>query len=189
MSRLFSAIVDWITVAIPDACSGWLLQAYRRPFGFLLAVVILPLGILFAAAQTVNTGLWRRQTLHNLHVTARLASEIVDETLGETVRFEQTLAADPSFAEALKRKDRVALSGRLRETMAFLPRVDLATAINAEGVVVASFPVRPELTGRIVRLMARSSTRCSCGRKRRCRAPKRRNAYERERKTPSADRG
>lgn len=150
MTRAIAAVVDWITVAIPDAFSGWLLQAYRRPFGFLLAVVILPLGILFAAAQTVNTALWRRQTLHNLHVTARLASEIVDETLGETVRFEQRLAAEPAFAEALKRRDRVELSERLQETMAFLPRVELATAISSEGVVMASFPVRPELTGRIV---------------------------------------
>ena len=150
MTRLLRAAMDWVMVTLPDACSGWLLQAYRRPFVFLLAVVVLPLAILFVTAQTVNTALWRRQSLHNLHVTARLASEIVDETLGETFRFEQMLAAEPAFADALRRRDQRQLSQRLQEAMAFLPRVDLVTAISPEGIVVASAPSRPELPGRIV---------------------------------------
>ena len=150
MTRFLRAAMDWVTMTLPDAFSGWLLQAYRRPFAFLLGVVVLPLAILFVTAQTVNTALWRRQTLHNLHVTARLASEIVEETLGETFRFEQMLAAEPAFAEALKRRDQAQLGRRLGDALAFLPRVDLATAITPEGIIVASAPSRPELTGRIV---------------------------------------
>src|SRR6185295_7737927 len=69
----------WVTETVPDAFSGWLLGAYRRPLRFLLTVVILPLVILFATVHAIHVSLWQRHILHNLHVTARLAAEIVDE--------------------------------------------------------------------------------------------------------------
>ena len=50
MTRLLRAAMDWVMVTLPGACSGWFLQASRRPFGSLLAVVVLPLAILFVTA-------------------------------------------------------------------------------------------------------------------------------------------
>lgn len=133
---------EWVTVALPDACSSWLLRAYRRPLPVLLGFVILPLGAVFLATHLMNAALWRTQTLHNLKVTARLAAEIVDETLDETFRFERLLAAQPGFAEAVRRRDAAELAARLERTLTLTPRVDLAFVISPEGEPLAAFPYR-----------------------------------------------
>ena len=140
--RLIALLREWATVRLPDACSAWLLRAYRRPLPVLLGFVILPLGPLFIATHLLNVALWRRQTLHNLKVTARLASEIVEETLDETFRFERQLTAQPGFVEAVRRRDTAELAKRLEQTLTFTPRVDLAFVIEPGGQPLASFPFR-----------------------------------------------
>jgi C4-dicarboxylate-specific signal transduction histidine kinase len=130
--------------------SGLFLRAYRRPLRFLLGLVILPLALAAWLAYAANAGLWREQTLHNLGVTARLAAEIIDETLESSLRFSRLLAAQPGFAEALRRGDRETLARRLREALPFADRLDLAMVVGLDGAVVAAAPDRPELIGRHV---------------------------------------
>ena len=133
---------EWITVALPDAFSSWLLRAFRRPLPVLLGLVILPLGAVFFATHVMSVALWRAQTLHNLKVTARLAAEIVDETLQETFRFERLLATQPGFAEAVRRRDAAELAKRLEHTLTLTPRVDLAFVVSPAGEALTSFPYR-----------------------------------------------
>lgn len=135
-----SAWREWVMETVPNAFSAWLLAAYRRPLLFLLTVVILPLVLVFVAAHIMNVSLWRTQTLSNLHVTARLAAEIVNETLEETFRFEQQLAADPDVQDALRRRDAATLAQHLAQAIAFAPRVDLALAFAPDGQVIAATP-------------------------------------------------
>jgi hypothetical protein len=141
----------WITVRLPAAFSNWMLQAYRRPVQSILGLVILPLGVLFLATQLVNISLWRQQTLRNLEVTAKLASEIITGSLEETFRFEDLLIARPEFLEAVRRGDGESVSRQLGEVLSFLPRVDQAIVVSPSGRVIAAFPVQPELIGQDVR--------------------------------------
>jgi hypothetical protein len=140
----------WFDVRLTDVFSSWLLHAYRRPIGFLTGLVLLPTALIGGFAYWSSANLWREQTLHNLGVTARLAAEIIAETLDETVRFEQRVAAHPGFLEALKRRDRPHLAQYLDQALKFTPRVDLAMILSPEGQVVACVPDRPELIGRSV---------------------------------------
>lgn len=122
--------------------SRGLLWAYRRPAAFLAGLVFLPIACLVAVTYQSSVVLWREQTLHNLRVTARLGSEIVAETLGDTLRLERMLATEPGFVEAVERRDRAYLARRFHELLRVLPRVDLMMAIAADGEVVASHPDR-----------------------------------------------
>ena len=122
------------------AFSSWFLSAYRRPLRVLLGLIVLPMVGLFIPMQLASVSLWRRQTLHNLGVTARLAAEIVDETLEDTFRFEEMLAADPRFQDAVARRDVMQLGRRLEDVLAFTPRVELALVLSPEGTVIASVP-------------------------------------------------
>ncbi|MBI4342155.1 MAG: cache domain-containing protein [Candidatus Omnitrophica bacterium] len=143
-----SALRRWFTQTLPDAYSSWILEGHRRPLTFLLALVVLPLAAIFFLTHLMNVSLWREQSLKNLQVTARLASEIIDETLTESFRFEQLLAAQPEFRQAMRRRDRVQLTPRLQQTLAFTPRVEAALVMTPEGQVVASMPESPALAGR-----------------------------------------
>jgi hypothetical protein len=143
-----AAVRDWFTLTLPDLTSGWLLRAYRRPLPVLLSVVVLPLSSIFAATYIMNTALWRRQTLHNLTVTARLAAEIVNETLEETFRTERLLASHPGFIDAVRRVDKEELGKRLEQTLTLTPRVDLAHVIDPDGRSLASFPFRARIDER-----------------------------------------
>jgi hypothetical protein len=106
------------------------------------------LGAIFIATSVMNTALWRRQVLQNLTVTARLAAEIVDETLEETFRTERLLAAQPGFIEAVRRGDKEALGARLEQTLTLTPRVDVAHVIDLEGRSLASFPFQARIDER-----------------------------------------
>lgn len=140
---------DWLSAAIPRYFSTWLLWSYRRPLGFVLALGLVPLLIILAVTYQLNVTLWRQQTLHNLGVTARLAAEIVEETLQETIRFESLLASQPAFVEAVEQRDRPELAKRLADSLLLIPRVDLGMVLSPEGDVVASAPAS-DLVGRNV---------------------------------------
>jgi C4-dicarboxylate-specific signal transduction histidine kinase len=133
-----------------DAFSEWLLKAYRRPLPFLLTLVVLPLLLVLIPTYLLNRTLWLEQRLHHLHTTSRLAAEIIEETLHDTLRAEQILAAQPGLAEAVRRRDAKQLGARLEETLAFLPRVDAAFVLDLEGTVLGAAPHRAELIGRMV---------------------------------------
>ena len=141
---------EWLTVTVPGYFSSWLLKAYRRPLRSLLALVVLPVVAVFVGTQTVSVSLWRQQALRHLAVTARLAAEIVDETIEETLRFEGQLAAQPEFEDAVSRRDRPAMTRHLQAALAFIPRVDLALVISPQGEVLAAFPADLNLVGRTV---------------------------------------
>ena len=145
--RVLSALWGWVTMTVPDTFSGWLMYAFRRPLLFLLSVVIVPLVILFVSTTMASTALWRRQSLHNLEVTARLAAEIVDETLADTFRFEQQLAAQPAFIDAVRLGNGPEASRHLQDTLAVLPRVAQAGRVSRPGCEVRF--VGPEPLARI----------------------------------------
>lgn len=134
----------WVTETVPDACSAWLLRAYRRPLRFLLTAVVLPLVLLFATVHAIHIALWQRHILHNLHVTARLASEIVDETLEETLRFGRLTASHREFTAAVQARDADALRRQLEEAISFLPRVDRALVADPDGHVISAYPATPD---------------------------------------------
>ena len=148
MMRLLSPLREWFTVTLPDAVSSWLLDAFRRPLPFLMGLVVLPLAAIFVTTYVMSTRLWRHQALNNLTVTARLAAEIVDETLTETLRFERALAAQPGFAEAIRRRQTAELARQLEQALILTPRVDFAVVMSPDGTVLTSFPPAPLLAGR-----------------------------------------
>lgn len=125
---------------MPRVFSAWLLRSFRRPVGFLLGLTLLPLALILAATYQANTTLWREQILHNLGVAARLAAEIVDETLTETLRFERLLAEQPDIREGVRHRDSTRLTQRLQEALRFIPRVHSATVVDLQGNVLAAVP-------------------------------------------------
>jgi hypothetical protein len=145
--RLMGYIREWATLTLPSLFSAWLLQAYRRPLKFLVGLVIVPLALIFLTTQLMNVALWRQQTLRNLQVTARLAAEIVEGSLGETFRFEEMIAAQPGFVEAVQRGERSTLTRQLIGSLTLIPHVDRALVTSAEGKVLATAPDQPELIG------------------------------------------
>ncbi len=128
----------WLTVTLPSTLSTWMLRSYRRPFGFLFGVVLTPLVVIMAFTYWLNVSLWRQQTLHNLGVSARLAAEIVQETLAETERFERQLASQPGFVEAVHRQDRTQITRALQDALPFIPRVDGALVSTPQGGILAA---------------------------------------------------
>src|SRR5688572_20739817 len=116
-------IMDWLS----DRVAAVFLAAYRRPAAFLISLVILPIIIILVSTYQTTVRLCRKQAMHNLVVTARLASHTIDETLQDTIRFEQLIAGQPGFNEALKRKDAGMMTRHLQEVVQFVPRVNSAT--------------------------------------------------------------
>jgi hypothetical protein len=144
------ALRTWITVRLPATFSNWMLKAYRRPVQSILGLVILPLAVLFLSTQLINISLWRKQTLRNLGVTAKLASEIITGSLEETFRFEDLLIARPEFVEAVRLGDEPSISRQLGEILNLLPPVDQAMVVSLSGRVIAAYPSQPELLGQDV---------------------------------------
>ena len=136
-------LVEWVTGALPARLSEWMLGAYRRPLPVLLGLVVLPLALLLFATSAVSISLWRQQALSHLRVSARLAAEIVDETLGESLHLEEMVAAQTGFADAVAQRNGAELRRRLDEALAFLPRVDLVLVLTPEGELLAEAPARP----------------------------------------------
>ena len=132
---------------LAERWSALLLQAYRRPLGLLLVLVVLPLLLIAAVSYRVNTSVWRAQTLHNLSVTARLGSEILAETLDESSRFAEMLAADPRLVELIQIGDPAAIGSRLQEALSFAKHLDEALILTPTGTVMAASADRPELLG------------------------------------------
>lgn len=145
-----SRLRQLVSVNIPDHFRAWFLQAYRHPLPFLSGLGVLPLVLIIGLTYQVNANLWRRQTLHNLGVTARLAAEIIKETLEETLRFERMLIAQPGIGNELKTQDRARLTHRLQHALTFMPRVDRAMLLTLQGQVVAAHPNHPGLIGSTV---------------------------------------
>jgi len=130
---------EWVTLEVPSRFSAWLLRAYRRPLGFLLGLVIVPLAVVIALTHHANVTLGRRQALQNLRMTARLAAQAVGEALTQTLRLQQLIAAQPLFADAIQRRDADALTGSLRDLLRVIPIVDEAVVSTPDGgVIVAS---------------------------------------------------
>ena len=128
------------------ALTGWMLWAYRRPRTFLVGCVILPLLLMLVFAYRFNATLWRRHLLDNLHVTSRLAAEIVDETRQETLRFETLLTAQPGFLDDVQQRNRQQLAQRLQAALGLVPRAEAALVTTLQGDVLASFPEPSDLT-------------------------------------------
>lgn len=128
---------------------GWL-SAYRRPWPFLIVLIVFPLCLVLWLTYRSSLSLTRQQALHNLHTIARLASEIVDQTLQETLRFEELLAAQPEFVKALKRGDRVSLTQRIYEILPFSLRVDAVIVLTTKGEILATSPNALESVGLFV---------------------------------------
>ena len=141
------AIRQWLTSTLPQIISAWMLPNYRRPLGFLIGLGVVPLGIILLVAYQLNVSLWRTQALHNLHVTARLASRIIEETLSETVGFERAVAAQPEFLQHLQLRDRAGLRQDMERVLALMPRTDFGMVLSLEAEVLAVYPEHPELIG------------------------------------------
>jgi hypothetical protein len=133
---------EWVTLNVSSRLSAWLLRAYRRPLGFLVGLVILPLAVVVLLTHHANVTLGRRQALQNLRMTAQLAAQAVEETLKQTLRLEQLIAAQPLFVEAVQRRDAAYLTDSLRDLLRFAPTLDQALATTPEGDVIASYPSR-----------------------------------------------
>ena len=132
-----------ITVVLSSAWSTLLLRAYRRPLGFLLGLIAVPLVVIASATYAISTSLWRAQTLHNLGVTARLGAEIIAETLDESSRFAELLAAEEGLVDELRRNERENLAQRLKEALRFDTRLDLAVILAPTGSVLAASSDEP----------------------------------------------
>ena len=123
-----------------EALRVWQLQAYSKPLRFFSFLVILPLVLVLFTTHRVNVALGRRQALHNLGVTAELAAQLVDRTLQETRLFEQMLATQPAFRQAIQRGDGPPLTKLLEDALQLVPRVSRAAVSTPEGTVIAVFP-------------------------------------------------
>ncbi len=137
----------WVRLDLPGYCSAWLLSANRRPLPFLLTLVVGPLLVILAVTHGVNVRLARRQALHRLTMTARLAALIVEETLGETWLLERATAASPEFHDALRARHAARLSELVRHAFTVTSRVDVALVLAPDGTILATVPARPEVIG------------------------------------------
>lgn len=135
------------TEAFSAALSERLLQAYRKPLGFLLGLVLFPLALMAVVTYRLGVQGQERQAFHHLGVTAHLAAEIVDETLAHTVQLERVLAAQPGFAQALLDRNAAWLGTRLTEALAFSPRISALSVLTPEGTVLATAPEAPARLG------------------------------------------
>lgn len=132
---------------LPRSIPNWLLQSYRRPVGLFAGLLVLPLSVVLIVTYRVHLSLWRQQTLQNLHVTARLGAEIVNETLEGTLDVERRLVGERNFVESVKRRDADDITQQLREALRFARRVSAAVVMSPEGTVVAVYPESDSLVG------------------------------------------
>ena len=138
------------TVTFLESLRSWQLRAYSKPLRFLFLLVILPLAVVLFATHRVNVALGRRQALHNLGVTAELAAQIVEETLQESRLFEQMLAAQPAFREAIQRGDSPQLTKLLQDVLQLVPRVSQAIVSTPDGRIIAVSPENLGVVGQSI---------------------------------------
>lgn len=141
---------EWFTVQMPYYFSAWLWRTFRRPRRFLLLVIVTPIILVLGFTHWVNVRRARTESLQHLRVTAHLASEILEETLEGTVHLGKVLLSDPSFRNAIQRRDQQAIQRHLQEALPYIPHVDLGMVIDSEGIVIASYPGEYSLTGQNV---------------------------------------
>ena len=111
------------------------------------SLVLALLAIVVFVTHRVNIHMGRRQALRNLTVTARLASEIVGETLGQTLLFERMLVEQPDFRAAVQQQDADQLRRLLQRFLPLAPGAEAAVIMAPSGAVIAAYPDRPELNG------------------------------------------
>ena len=136
----FGQLRRWLTITLPQRFSSWLLHSYRRPVGLYLGVVVVPFFLIVGSTYRSSVALWRRHTMDNLRVMARLGSEILGETLDETLMLEQLVAAQPAFVEAVAQADAPAVQHQLEDAFHFIRRVNTALVVSPEGRVLAAAP-------------------------------------------------
>lgn len=109
--------------------------------------VLALLACMVFVTHRVNIHVGRRQALRNLTVTARLASEIVGETLEHTLLFERMLVEHPEFRAAVQDRDADRLRRLLQHFLPLAPGAEAAVIVAPSGAVIAAYPDRPELAG------------------------------------------
>lgn len=139
-----------LTEAFSAALSERLLQAYRKPLGFLLCLVLFPLALVGVVTYRLNVDAQARQAFHHLQVTAHLAAEIIEETLAHTVQLERVLAAQPGFPEALRAQDAGWLQLRLGDALALSPRITALSVLTPDGTMLAAAPAAPTRVGQLI---------------------------------------
>ncbi|MBI4598047.1 MAG: cache domain-containing protein [Candidatus Omnitrophica bacterium] len=133
----------WLTVTLPEQCSAWLLHSYRRPVGLFFGLIVLPCLIIATATYALSVALWRRQTMENLRVMARLGAEILTETLDQTLLLEQLIAAQPKIVHTFERANASPMQEALEEAVQFIPRINMIMITTLEGQVIAAVPQAP----------------------------------------------
>lgn len=125
----------------------WESWLFTRPLFFLSVVVALPLPVVLVTTHRVNVAIGRRQALQHLSVTAQLAARIVDETFTDAARFAHTLAAQPSFHDALRQRARAQLVQWLQQLLPLVSKVNRVIVATAQGEILAVFPPASDLIG------------------------------------------
>lgn len=116
----------------------WSLRLYRMPLVFLLCFLILPLSFLCGWLYLANERQWRAQEAQDLQVYAKLASRIIHEELSRVQELEKVLAAQPALLNAVKRRDREAITASLRLFTHLAPSLGSALVTDATGRPVAA---------------------------------------------------
>lgn len=127
-----------LTTPLSERAFAWLLAAARRPRAFIVGLVLIPLTVVLAVTYSVNASMWQAQSQRHLLMTARLAAQILDETLTDTWRFEQLISTQPEFLEATRSREASRLGRVLQHAVTLIPKVDLALFISPQGRVLAS---------------------------------------------------
>ncbi|MBI4341338.1 MAG: cache domain-containing protein [Candidatus Omnitrophica bacterium] len=121
--------------------SAWLFRVYRHPLQFLLLVVVLPLLAIVVATHQASVAMARDQAMRNLRMTAQVAAEAIEATLGDAALFGRMVADEPTFLEALRRRDKAQLAMLLERALPRLPEADQAVVADSEGRILARVPV------------------------------------------------
>jgi C4-dicarboxylate-specific signal transduction histidine kinase len=131
-------------IALPPAVSrvlsAGMLRFYRRPMLFLFGVVVLPLALTVAVVYRIQRQRAIAQSLQHLAVTSRLAAEIVERTLAQTLLIEALLAEEPDVQQALARGDAEALVQRVIHLLGLVPALQEAAFVRSDGTVLAAVP-------------------------------------------------
>lgn len=90
--------------------------------------------------QYYNVRLGRQQALHNLHITARLAAQAIDQTFETTLLCERLIAGQPAFTDAVARRDGEQIAQRLQEPLQFIPGAIKALVTDPYGTTIGSYP-------------------------------------------------
>lgn len=90
--------------------------------------------------QYYNVRLSRQQALHNLHITARLAAQAIDQTFETTLLCERLIAGQPAFTDAVVRRDGEQVAQQLQEPLQFIPGATKALVTDPHGTTIGSYP-------------------------------------------------